>query len=62
MALTLDAWDDLSKQIDDLNASLKKMTSVAVNSARIRDAAKGTVQFYFRTARPVNIPRQSRGL
>lgn len=53
MVLTLDAWDDLSKQIDDLHASLKKVTSVAVNSARIRDASKSAVQFYFRTARPL---------
>lgn len=52
MSSALDAWDEISEQVEKLYASIKKISSVAVNSTQTRETAKKIVQNYFREARP----------
>ena len=53
MSSSLDAWDDISEQVEKLQSAIKKSSSVAVNSTAIKDAAKTVVQHFFRQARPL---------
>jgi hypothetical protein len=52
MPLALDTWDEISEQVEKLYGSIKKVSSVAVNSTQIKQDAKRIVQNYFREARP----------
>ena len=47
-----DPWQSLWASIDRFQASLRKSKARQVNSASLRDAARGIVQSYFRSARP----------
>jgi hypothetical protein len=52
MSLAIDAWDEISDKVEKLYVIIRKLSSINVNSTKLRADTKEIVQNYFLTARP----------